>query len=323
MSLDAGFTQSQSESRSSSASLAKEIVSKAVEKTLERVSHLRRLTVTEQIRELNRHELANPAGTDGEHVSGLYLWVEKLQRSSCVTTARGSWWSFIFQSQRYRCSKSVERPQGCRHFLHSMSPQIPFTRATICASRSDTRRTMSSRRRPSGSRRLWRGIRHRPKLSILDVAILLGCALGDLAGCCASFDDRRPPGGSRRCPFIDLAQRAGVDQPPQSIAQRLSWHVHWRRVSGSARFAASRKHSAPEKSAASLLGGHHARSAARHQWSALTALACSSRSSPSQPIQSPAIPGDGRARSLPAVLTLGPRFSGADHGFLVLLRRAT
>ena len=62
-SLDAAFSQSESQSRSSSINTAREIVTKAVERTFERVRRLRRLTITEEIRELNRHELANVAGS--------------------------------------------------------------------------------------------------------------------------------------------------------------------------------------------------------------------------------------------------------------------
>ncbi len=77
-SLDAGFQQSQSESRSSSIQLAKDIVSRAVERTFESVRELRRLTITEQIRELNTHKISNlPVGAAASR-SGIYLWVEKI-----------------------------------------------------------------------------------------------------------------------------------------------------------------------------------------------------------------------------------------------------
>ncbi|MGW3422456.1 hypothetical protein [Streptomyces phaeochromogenes] len=81
-SLQAGMQQSKSEARSSSQTLAREVVSKAVERTFERVRELRRQTITEQIRELNRHTLKNmPANRNGAQpadISGIYLWVEKL-----------------------------------------------------------------------------------------------------------------------------------------------------------------------------------------------------------------------------------------------------
>jgi hypothetical protein len=79
-SLQVGFQQSKSEARSSSQAVAKEIVSKAVERTLERVRELRRLTITEQIRELNRHRLQNDGGNGAgpRDISGIYLWLEKL-----------------------------------------------------------------------------------------------------------------------------------------------------------------------------------------------------------------------------------------------------
>jgi hypothetical protein len=80
-SLDAAFSQSEAQSRSSSINTAREIVTKAVERTFERVRKLRRLTITEEIRELNRHELTNTAGTaPPKALSGMYLWVEKIQK---------------------------------------------------------------------------------------------------------------------------------------------------------------------------------------------------------------------------------------------------
>lgn len=77
-SLQVGFQQSKSEARSSSQNVAREIVSKAVERTFERVRELRRLTITEQIRELNRHTLENTAQAPPASISGIYTWVEKL-----------------------------------------------------------------------------------------------------------------------------------------------------------------------------------------------------------------------------------------------------
>src|SRR5262249_32663356 len=72
---------SQTQSRSSSINTAKEIVNKAVERTFERVRKLRRLTITEEIRELNRHKLSNAdrSGTP-KAISGIYVWVEKIQK---------------------------------------------------------------------------------------------------------------------------------------------------------------------------------------------------------------------------------------------------
>lgn len=79
--LDAAFSQSQSQSRSSSVNTAREIVNKAVERTFERVRQLRRLTITEEIRELNQHELTNVGGSQPpQSISGMYLWVEKIQK---------------------------------------------------------------------------------------------------------------------------------------------------------------------------------------------------------------------------------------------------
>lgn len=80
-SLQAGLQVSKSEARSSSQTLAREVVSKSVERTFERVRELRRQTITEQIRELNRHSLQNlPPESGGApiDISGIYLWVEKL-----------------------------------------------------------------------------------------------------------------------------------------------------------------------------------------------------------------------------------------------------
>ncbi|PLC55378.1 hypothetical protein CR155_04040 [Pollutimonas nitritireducens] len=80
-SLDAAFAQSSSESRANTVTTAREIVSKAVERTFERVRKLRRLTITEKIRELNRHTVDNISDTQQmQALSSMYLWVEKIQR---------------------------------------------------------------------------------------------------------------------------------------------------------------------------------------------------------------------------------------------------
>lgn len=79
-SLDTAFAQSQSESRSNTMETAREIVKKSVERTFERVRKLRRLALTEEIRELNRHELANVGSSPLSEISGTYLWVEKIQK---------------------------------------------------------------------------------------------------------------------------------------------------------------------------------------------------------------------------------------------------
>jgi len=80
-SLDSAFSQSESRSRSSSIDTAREIVTKAVERTFERVRNLRRLTITEEIREINRHKLSNVGGPPTPAaISGMYLWVEKIQK---------------------------------------------------------------------------------------------------------------------------------------------------------------------------------------------------------------------------------------------------
>jgi hypothetical protein len=79
-SLDAGFERNSTEARSSTVQLAKEVISKTIERVLERVRELRRLTITETIRELNTHTLSNLVenGTPPP-ISGVYLWVEKIQ----------------------------------------------------------------------------------------------------------------------------------------------------------------------------------------------------------------------------------------------------
>jgi hypothetical protein len=81
-SLDTAFSQSSSQSRSNTMTTAKEVVNKAVERTFDRVRKLRRLKVTEEIRELNVHELANSTAGGGTptDLSGIYMWVEKIQR---------------------------------------------------------------------------------------------------------------------------------------------------------------------------------------------------------------------------------------------------
>jgi len=80
-SLDVGFERNKTEAQSDTTKLAKEIVSKTVEKVFESVRELRRSTVSDRIREFNSHLLANPVanGVVPKPISGVYLWVEKLQ----------------------------------------------------------------------------------------------------------------------------------------------------------------------------------------------------------------------------------------------------
>jgi hypothetical protein len=89
-SLDTAFDRSSSESRSTTTEVAQEIVAKTVEKTFESVRELRRTTVTDVIREANRHGLKNlPAnGKTPQSISGVYLWVEKVHEVATIT-ARG------------------------------------------------------------------------------------------------------------------------------------------------------------------------------------------------------------------------------------------
>jgi hypothetical protein len=87
-SLDTAFSQTSSQSRSSSLQTAREIVSKAVERTFERVRTLRRLTITEEIRELNRHQLTNASQL--RHRSAACICGSRNSSgSSCATTGSG------------------------------------------------------------------------------------------------------------------------------------------------------------------------------------------------------------------------------------------
>lgn len=79
-SLDTAFAQRESQSRTNAIDTAREIVKKSVERTFERVRKLRRLALTEEIKELNRHELANVGSPPMGAISGMYLWVEKIQK---------------------------------------------------------------------------------------------------------------------------------------------------------------------------------------------------------------------------------------------------
>ncbi len=80
-SLDVNFSRGSNESRSSATNVAKEVVSRTVERVFESVRKLRRLTITEQIRELNKHSIRNVAAEgkgQPSSFSGVYMWVEKV-----------------------------------------------------------------------------------------------------------------------------------------------------------------------------------------------------------------------------------------------------
>ncbi len=81
-SFDAGFSRASKEAQRSTIEVAKEIVSRAVDRTFKSVREFRRTTVTTEVVELNRHELVNRSengnGNPPPAVSGVYRWVEKV-----------------------------------------------------------------------------------------------------------------------------------------------------------------------------------------------------------------------------------------------------
>lgn len=81
-SLDTAFDRSKSESKSATSQIAQEVVAKTVNKTFEQVRDLRRTTITEAVREFNRHSLKNlpDNGVAPKPISGVYLWVEKIHQ---------------------------------------------------------------------------------------------------------------------------------------------------------------------------------------------------------------------------------------------------
>lgn len=81
-SLDAGFQRSVSESQHRTSELAKEVVSRSIDKVQESVRQLRRRLTIEQIRELSQHTIDNLAveGSSATHRVGIYYWVEKIHQ---------------------------------------------------------------------------------------------------------------------------------------------------------------------------------------------------------------------------------------------------
>ncbi|MGI9286802.1 MAG: hypothetical protein ACR2P1_15550 [Pseudomonadales bacterium] len=80
-SLDVDFSRSQAESRSTSTNVAKEVVDKAIERTLKKTRELRRRSVVTEVIEANKHTLSNLQKEDADPVtaiSGIYRWVEKI-----------------------------------------------------------------------------------------------------------------------------------------------------------------------------------------------------------------------------------------------------
>jgi len=77
------LSRSAEESTRSATRTAQDVVSKAVTRTQESARELRRTMTTDSIRELTRHAINNTAegvGGSPQSFSGIYLWVEKVQR---------------------------------------------------------------------------------------------------------------------------------------------------------------------------------------------------------------------------------------------------
>jgi hypothetical protein len=80
--LNAGFQRSESEARSETNNVESETVSKAVERSREQTRALRRSTVLQEVREINKHTLDNTVegvGSQPTPLAGMYLWVEDVR----------------------------------------------------------------------------------------------------------------------------------------------------------------------------------------------------------------------------------------------------
>jgi hypothetical protein len=82
-SVAANLSRSTNEATRSATQTAQEVISKAVERTQTTVRELRRTVTTDSIRELAKHAIDNTTkgvGSSPQPRSGIYLWVEKIQR---------------------------------------------------------------------------------------------------------------------------------------------------------------------------------------------------------------------------------------------------
>ncbi len=112
-SLDADFSRTQSESRSNTTNVAKEIVEKAVERTLKNTRELRRRNVITEIIETNEHTLSNVAGEQGaipNSISGIYRWVEKIHEVQL--RHYGKRFMLEFHIPEPAITLTSEKPQG-------------------------------------------------------------------------------------------------------------------------------------------------------------------------------------------------------------------
>ena len=82
-SLGVGATRSSTESTQSATTIAQEVTAKAVDRTRQSVRELRRRTTVETIKEISTHALVNTdvqGNPPAQPRSGVYMWVEKVQR---------------------------------------------------------------------------------------------------------------------------------------------------------------------------------------------------------------------------------------------------
>ena len=74
-------TESKEQSDRNATNYAKEITDRTLSRLVERVRHERRSRTLEEVEETNRHGFDN---TSGEHITGVYYWVDKFYRAKVV-----------------------------------------------------------------------------------------------------------------------------------------------------------------------------------------------------------------------------------------------
>jgi hypothetical protein len=92
--LDASFGVSQSQTQKSATSFSKEVTSRALSRVKETVRETQTVTILHEIEETSVNKLAN---TTGDHVNGVYCWLEKFYLNKIFNYGRRLMFDFAFQ----------------------------------------------------------------------------------------------------------------------------------------------------------------------------------------------------------------------------------
>ncbi len=91
--LNVGFSTSTTESQRKAATFSREVTEKSAERVKERVRQERVRKVIEEVEEINKHGIDNPAGNG--HVRGVYRWLNKIYEAQVFSYGQRMMFDFV------------------------------------------------------------------------------------------------------------------------------------------------------------------------------------------------------------------------------------